>query len=513
MIVNPHKEKLKLLLNNLGEALDITEAQFKAVEERYNAVANHLAKEDSLLKDYKPTILPQGSFLLQTMIKPVVETDRLDVDLVCKLSGKKILWTQYDLKQAVGNQIKSDETYREMLDKEGKRCWTLLYAESTRFHMDILPAIESQNYYQLKERAFSALNKQEVEQVAIKITDNTLVNHKTETDPERWPKSNPFAYAAWFKEKAILTTHRTILLSENVKPIPDYVKEKEPLLRVVQILKRHRDIMFGKDENKPISIIITTLAAKAYQKEANIVDALINILSNMASFIEPKYSYAHEKVIQWIGNPTNEEENFADKWPAEPKKEEAFYAWLEKAQEDFQVIKNGDLTGIYRILKATIGTRSVNEAYRATGIDNLISEQYYPVNFSFALLYVPHRELPNWTLNLRYNVEVHGNYKDGKKYKTITPDTTVPKWKDIFFRADTNVPKPYTVYWQVVNTGKEAENEKGLRGGIYSSSTAGTGGLQQKEYSQYTGIHWIECFIVKDGICVARSYEFLINIA
>jgi hypothetical protein len=28
-----------------------------------------------------------------------------------------------------------------MLDKEGRRCWTLNYADGAKFHMDILPAI------------------------------------------------------------------------------------------------------------------------------------------------------------------------------------------------------------------------------------------------------------------------------------------------------------------------------------------------------------------------------------
>ena len=32
------------------------------------------------------------------------------------------------------------------------------------------------------------------------------------------------------------------------------------------------------------------------------------------------------------------------------------------------------------------------------------------------------------------------------------------------------------------------------------------------EKSLYTGKHWIECFIVKDGICVARSGRFYVNI-
>ena len=42
---------------------------------------------------------------------------------------------------------------------------------------------------------------------------------------------------------------------------------------------------------------------------------------------------------------------------------------------------------------------------------------------------------------------------------------------------------------------------------------SGVGGLNQKEYSLYRGKHWIECFIVKNNICVARSYEFMVNIS
>src|SRR5690349_6271109 len=91
------------LLEEAAKALDLTEAQYKAVVDRYEAVANHLAANTSLLKDYKPDVKPQGSFLLGTMNKPVLETDTLDVDLVCRLKGKHAFWTQYDFKQTVGN--------------------------------------------------------------------------------------------------------------------------------------------------------------------------------------------------------------------------------------------------------------------------------------------------------------------------------------------------------------------------------------------------------------------------
>lgn len=504
-------ETADILLDNLAQVLDISEAQYKMVEERYNAVASHLAKDTSLLKPYKPTILPQGSFLLGTMIKPINEHDQLDVDLVCRLQGKKSDWAQYHLKQEVGDQIKADAKYREMLSEEGKRCWTLEYAESTQFHMDILPALVNQDHFILLEKAYSSLTTSQIEQIAIKITDNTLDDHRTETDPNNWPKSNPFGYAGWFKQRASTAVTKAFTLNESVDPLPKYEKDKEPLVRVVQILKRHRDIMFGKEEHKPISIIITTLAAKAYNKEGNISGALRSVLTNMESGIEPRID-ASGKKIKWIGNPVNDQENFADKWVNEHVKEQYFYAWLEKARSDFAVLESGNLTSIYRLLKTTLGSRAVNDAYKAAGLQNLISENYYPIKLDSSLLSVPHREALSWPTRLTHNVEVHANFKEGNLRKTITPDTVVPKFRDIYFTANTSVRKPYDVYWQVVNTGEEAQNKQGLRGKIFKASTAGAGGLYQKEYSEYKGAHWIECFIVKDGTCVARSSEFFVNI-
>jgi hypothetical protein len=289
--------------------------------------------------------------------------------------------------------------------------------------------------------------------------------------------------------------------------------KKDPLQRVIQILKRHRDIMFGRDDDKPISIIITTLAARAYQKETDIVNALKNILKTMDSFIEEKYVPKYGRAIKWIGNPINDEENFADKWPEAKEKEDNFYAWLGKARMDFQTLQTGDFTRIYRILKTTIGTKSVNEACRNIGAESLISEKYYPSNYSASLLSVSHRQQPAWPKNLCYNVEVHGYYKKNKNIVTITPSTVVPKGCNIHFIASTDVPKPFEVYWQVVNTGDEAASYPGgLRGGIFPSRTRGAGGLDQREYSSYKGTHWVECFIVKDGACVGRSYEFFVCI-
>jgi hypothetical protein len=86
----------------------------------------------------------------------------------------------------------------------------------------------------------------------------------------------------------------------------------------------------------------------------------------------------------------------------------------------------------------------------------------------------------------------------------------LPKNADLTFEAVTNVAKPYEVYWQVVNTGEEARLAGQLRGEFYDSNKSGR---NRNESTKYTGMHWVECFVVKNGACVARSGEFIVNIA
>ena len=501
------------ILDEIGIALDLTEAQYKLVEDRYKAVGDHLCKDTSLLKKFEPSVMPQGSFLLGTMVKPIMADDELDVDIVCRLSGKHEHWAQYHLKQEVKKQVEEDARYKQMLNKEeGKRCWRIDYAEDTKFHLDILPSIVDKEHFTLLEKAYVNLSNQDIKKLAIRITDNTLGNYYNDTNTQNWMPSNPFGYAAWFNDRKKTSFTRSLNLSESVKPLPKYEAQKSPLQRVVQLLKRHRDIMFGSNEDKPISIIITTLAARSYKQEENIVDALLNTLSTMRSHIKYEYCINHRKQIAWVKNPINEEENFADKWAINPSKEENFDIWLSKAQSDFEVLRNADFTQIYKLLKTILGTNPVNEAFRKADAVAYINESYLPATFDKKLFDVSHRVQPSWRLSLKYNIEIYGSFRQGKLVKSITPNIMVPKFCDIYFVASSNVPKPYEVFWQVVNTGDEARTREGLRGGIFHSKTAGTGGLNQKERSEFTGIHWIECFIVKDGVCVARSNEFIVNI-
>jgi hypothetical protein len=67
----------------------------------------------------------------------------------------------------------------------------------------------------------------------------------------------------------------------------------------------------------------------------------------------------------------------------------------------------------------------------------------------------------------------------------------------------TDVPGSYSVYWKVRNHGPEAELRHALRGEIHIDG----GNQQRSESTSYIGHHFVECYIVKDGVCVARAHE------
>ena len=372
MLTTEQTTQFSDILEEFGKTLDISETQHNTVVESYEAVGKWLSKEGSLLIPYEPEILPQGSFMLETMIKPIHENDDLDIDLVCQLKGKAPEWTQYDLKQKVGDQLKRNEAYKGMLDVEGRRCWTLHYSDSAHYHLDILPCIVSNDYKTVIAKSFSeSVLEKNIENLAIRITDKKEANYKIATNPDEWLKSNPFGYSRWFFQQADLSLRKSGWILESVQPVPNYRKEKLPLQRVVQILKRHRDMMFNGDENKPISKIITTLAAMAYQKESNVTDALLNVIMRLPSKIEERYSAKHHKMIKWIGNPVNEEENYADKWPENPKKEENFYSWMAQVNTVVQnTVQQKGLNKIQESLEKPFGKEIVAKAFSNYG-DNL----------------------------------------------------------------------------------------------------------------------------------------------
>lgn len=325
----------KNYLDALADELEISDTRYEQAQERYQSLGRWFNRSVSTLRSYDPAVYVQGSFGLGTVIKPLHAEEEYDVDAVCELRAlNKSQLSQERLKAIVGAEMEDYRRSQAMTKplREGRRCWTLNYADGAQFHMDVVPALPNARDVRilLDSRGLDASRAA----TAIAITDNERLDYQQITS--EWPRSNPKGYLDWFKGRMrVVFEKRRRAMAEAVKAsveaIPDY-KVRTPLQSSIMILKRHRDIMYVKDELNccPISIIITTLAAHAYQGQEEIAEALLSILSGMEAYIARD---VHGRAV--IANPSDPLENFADKWAEFPEREQAFFAWLRQAQRDF----------------------------------------------------------------------------------------------------------------------------------------------------------------------------------
>lgn len=70
-----------------------------------------------------------------------------------------------------------------------------------------------------------------------------------------------------------------------------------------------------------------------------------------------------------------------------------------------------------------------------------------------------------------------------------------------FFIKTSDCPEPYKIYWKVRNVGVEAEKRNCIRGQILPTNSP-----TQREHTDFPGKHYVECFLVKHGVCVAKAH-------
>jgi hypothetical protein len=172
-----------------------------------------------------------------------------------------------------------------------------------------------------------------------------------------WKPSSPIPYSDWLDRASAvsiqivddrLTKRATELAEATQSPMPDYTDymHPNPLRAAIKLLKRHRDewaIRNRKEKVRPISAVLTTLAAHAYIDVARrstaqplrTVEAIMAIVAAMPRFVvSGPQGYA-------VLNPLDHGENFAEKWNRPDGEgiayKKAFDEWHAAAVHDFQL--------------------------------------------------------------------------------------------------------------------------------------------------------------------------------
>ncbi len=498
-------------LERLASELDVPPSRYEEAKNRYESVGAWLDRDESTLRAYSPKVYVQGSFRLGTPVRPVSEAEHYDIDLVCELTLGKHQVTQKQLKEMLGHEMRLYAKAHGMKEvQESRRCWRLDYADGAQFHLDALPAIPDGEGQRLRLQARAM--KSDWADTAIAITDTEHVSYH---DPHLvWPHSNPRGYTEWFRSRMreVFKARRgamALAAKSSVEDIPSY-KVKTPLQQAVQLLKRHRDLMVWRSvDEKPISVILTTLAGHCYQGESSVALALETILRDMDSHI--RYDASGNAVIL---NPTDPFENFADKWVKHPERKDAFFRWLQQARRDFaelalqtnteHLVDSGTKLAGNRYARSAAGASSA----RPLSLASLMPRKFLTQSAA-------HRKVAPWPhvqlgqVSIEEATWTANGFSRPMQFKSDS--APLLKRANLTFKARTTVQVPYDVYWQVVNTGSEAEAARCLRGG-FDVGAVERGAIVRKESTLYAGSHSIECLIVKNGFLVARSGPFIVNV-
>lgn len=138
-------------------------------------------------------------------------------------------------------------------------------------------------------------------------------------------------------------------------------------------------------------------------------------------------------------------------------------------------------------LQTDSATKAFVEARQSAKTEQFI-EDLYPVDIQYSL-------------DIECIVAYAGNEETRYRFmESVFP--WLKLGRSLTFRiVNCNVPEPYEIFWKVRNVGAVAERRNMIRGHI----TRDTGRRQAVETTSFGGEHFVECYVIKDGICVARD--------
>lgn len=172
------------------------------------------------------------------------------------------------------------------------------------------------------------------------------------------------------------------------------------------------------------------------------------------------------------------------KKPFQAKAKKAFNRCLEAIKEEGKAAANKK----WREVFGTAVPLAAGESARAFDDTEQFIENLFPVDIGYSVT---------------IDCEVTQNgWRPALLRKMLRDRTPLLANKGLDFTiTECSVPLPYDVKWKVLNRGYEAEHRNNIRGQIIPSSRPGV----RHERTSFRGEHVVECYIVKDGIVVARN--------
>lgn len=432
----------------LKNKVNLSDSRIATLDSRVEAVGNFLSSGSDVISSNFIELIPQGSYAQRTIINPVGLSDEFDADVLLDMNEVDG-WDAKDYVEELYKVFRSSGTYREKVSRRS-RCVVVNYAGE--FHMDVVPFLTRHDQRYITNR----------NQNAYELT-------------------NPEGFNQWLDDQNRLTSGR--------------------LVKAIRLLKYVRDF---KNNFSVKSVILTILVGERVTGAALLADpdhykdlptAFLSLLVDLNDYLQAN------PTMPSIDDPSCPTENFNHRW------DQAQYAnfrtwinvyagWAQDAYDEPDPAESyrkwrklfGDKFGTY----STTAVKT-SEAHRAVSSVH-DTEEFAESKFVVAL-------------NPAYRVRLQARTvrRDGWRTYTLSKrGNRVDRGRNLTFSiASSNVPEPYEVWWKVRNTGPEAIARNSIRGQIVRDG----GSRSRTEPTSFRGNHYVEVYVVKGGVVVAKDHH------
>lgn len=432
----------------LASEVNLNPTRLKTLDERVAAVTNFLRDSDTF-KDVFIDVVPQGSFAHKTIIKPVRDNDEFDADVLLHVEEVED-WEPEDYVNELYACFRSSSVYKDKVAK-GKRCVTVDYAND--FHMDVVPYMERHGNKYITCRP---------------------TNQFERTDPEQ--------YNAWLEEQNRITGRNLVKVIRLVK----YLRNYKGTFDVKSVVL---NVLLGNQVNEAALLEDPSCYA-------DVPTTLKTVMGRLSDYVRDNEN------LPTIEDPSGTGENFSDRWNQEGYASfrtaiMRYAEWIEDAWSDEEPESSrkkwqkvfGENFGKGKAIKATES--------RALAI---------PVDFKNTEERIENLGFP-LRINPAYRFRINGKVlrKDGfSSYYLRDRGNKVLRNRKIRFEIEEcNVPGNYKILWKVLNRGELAVEGNCIRGQIEEGERQ----WRLDESTSFAGSHYVECYIVKDGFCVAKDRQ------
>lgn len=435
----------------LRDHVNLNQSRVELLHTRTSSLDTALEESTALEDKLDGSLVPQGSFAHRTIIKPRSGND-FDADVLLPMVEQDD-WPAAKYTVELKKALDAVPRYSGKTEL-GKRCVTIQFANS--FHIDVVPFIERSD-------------------------GKTYITHRTR---DEFLRQDPTAFSDWFQDQNRVTGGH--------------------LVRTVRLAKYLRD----RSSILVPSVVLAALLAERVKSFAgvndytNVATTFVGLLEDLRDYLDPLWAppWVDDRIGQNLADRLTQTgfDNLKSQlktWARQARAaldapaDESVEKWQKLLGENFGASSSATAT-VMLAAAAPHQTAELTYENQAVPGEKSIADHGFP-------------ERIDRTARFRIIGRMSSTRTGRGRYRPLPANgNLVPIGRSLRFEVTTcDVPEPYDVYWKVRNAGPAAARQKAFRGEIVK------GGPVLHESSDFPGAHWVQAWIVKDGVAVATDRQ------